>query len=202
MHSQLHTAQNPSHVDNKHPSKLKDVYCLVLGGCSSFPSNLIVSLLASDLCQFQHSSRVLVSHLPGSAKLNRLQPQLFLSVHPSSQTERKEGRKKNLVQTRSWSVRAFTDSLINTFYYLLWEPRRVMNTQRACWIWRCHTGDVFRLVLNEKIDPCHTARQECFHNINVDVRMQLWWPQTADYHLLGNHYMDEHSDKTELWWAI
>lgn len=172
MHSQLHTAQNLStHVYNKHTSKLKDVYCLVLGGCSLFPSNLIVSLLASDLCQFQHSSHLLVSHLPGSTKLNRLQPQLFRSVRLSSQTEWKEGRKKDLVQTRSWSVRAFTDRLINTFYYVLWEPQKVMNNQRAYWIRRCHAGDVFRMVWNEKIDLCHTARQKCFHNNNLKVRM-------------------------------
>lgn len=47
----------------------------------SFPSNLIVSPLPSDLWHFQHSSHLLLSHLPGSSPAAlvscRLQPQLL-----------------------------------------------------------------------------------------------------------------------------
>lgn len=56
----------PNKHTQTHLKAQKDVYSSVLGGCSLFPSNLIVSLLASDLWHFPHSSHLLVSHLPGS----------------------------------------------------------------------------------------------------------------------------------------
>lgn len=54
--------------------------CLLL---TSFPSNLIVSPLPSDLWHFQHSSHLPLSHLPSSSSSPaaqvscRLQPQLL-----------------------------------------------------------------------------------------------------------------------------
>lgn len=67
----------------------------------SFPSNLIVSLLPSDLWHFQHSSHLLLSDLPGSSPAAlvscRLQPQLLsVSLSDMIQTDnkRKSSRKK------------------------------------------------------------------------------------------------------------
>lgn len=75
--------------------KSKDVCCSVEGGAAlPFPSNLIVSLLPSDLWHFQHSSHLLLSHLPGSSSPAalvgwRLQPQLS----PLSLSFGKKGRR-------------------------------------------------------------------------------------------------------------
>ena len=73
---------------HKHTSELTRMFTAQFwAGALCFPSNLIVSLLASDLWHFRHSSHLLVSHLPGStpAALNQtdcLQPQLLFLCLP------------------------------------------------------------------------------------------------------------------------
>ena len=68
----LHATSLKISFSNKHTSKLARMFIARFwAGALGFPSNRIVSLLASDLWHFQHSSHLLVSHLPGSTPAAR-----------------------------------------------------------------------------------------------------------------------------------
>lgn len=79
--------------------KLTDVWIAAQfrAAALSFPSNLIVPPLPSDLWHFQHSSHLLLSHLPGSSPAAqvscRLQPQLLsLSFSDTIKADKKRKR--------------------------------------------------------------------------------------------------------------
>lgn len=112
----------------------------------SFPSNLIVSLLPSDLWHFQHSSHLLLSHLPGSSPAAlvscRLQPQLlsfsFSDVMKADKKEKRAAERKGK-RDGGFLHHSFRNSLIHILTHL---SRLTMCVKSTTWnqnrnVWHC-----------------------------------------------------------------
>lgn len=122
----------------------------------SFPSNLIVSLLPSDLWHFQHSSHLLLSHLPGSSPAAlvscRLPPQLLsLSLSDMIQTDnkKKEQQKEKEKGTAHFSV-IVLETVSSTYFSLTMCVRSTVTSQ-----WR-----IIWLCLWVKVAPYHWQGQD------------------------------------------
>lgn len=110
----------------------------------SFPSNLIVSLLPSDLWHFQHSSHLLLSHLPGSSPAAlvscRLQPQLLsLSFSDMIKADKKKERTAERKGKRDGRLfhHSFRNSLSDIFKCQLSMCVKSTMTNQYRDIWHC-----------------------------------------------------------------